>query len=130
MNPALWEMLLSAVLILEIPALLSSLFLGLYSLRLRPRPRGRWVALAMLVGLTVPWAGMLFGLILGLLLRLIFSDFWIPLLAGITIGVLYLQLRWTLLILAEWRESASAGETSKESEPEVDQEPEESSSPT
>ena len=58
----------------------------------------------MTVGLTVPWAGAAIGLIFGLLLSLAFSEFWVPLIAGTSIGVLYLQIRWTTLILTEWKE--------------------------
>ena len=58
----------------------------------------------MLVGLTVPWAGAAIGLVFGLLLSLAFSRFWVPLIAGTSVGVLYLQVRWTTLILTEWKE--------------------------
>ena len=58
----------------------------------------------MLVGLTVPWAGAAIGLVFGLLLSLAFSEFWVPLIAGTSVGVLYLQVRWTTLILTEWKE--------------------------
>ena len=66
----------------------------------------------MLVGLTVPWAGAAIGLFFGLLLSLAFSEFWVPLIAGISIGVLYLQFRWTTLILTEWKEPKYIPETS------------------
>ena len=51
-----------------------------------------------------PGGPRLLGLLLGVLLSLVFDSIWIPLFAGMAIGVLYLQLRWTQLILAEWRE--------------------------
>ncbi len=104
MNSTLWELLFSAALLLEIPALVSSVFLGMSARRIEPRPKPRWVWLAMGIGLTIPWAGVLMGLVIGTLLSLAFNTVWIPLLAGISIGVIYLQLRWTQLILAEWRD--------------------------
>jgi hypothetical protein len=123
-NSALWELLLSAVLVLEIPALVSSLILGIAALHMDDRPRTRWVLLAMGVGLSIPWAGAVLGLLLGVLLSLVFDAIWIPLLAGLTIGVLYLQIRWTQLILAEWGEPSGSEESepsgSEESEPEVE----------
>jgi hypothetical protein len=114
MNSALWELLLSAVLLLEIPALVSSLILGLAALHMDKRPPVRWVLLSMTVGLSIPWAGALLGLLLGVLLSLVFDSIWIPLFAGIAIGVLYLQLRWTQLILAEWREGITPAESATE----------------
>jgi len=123
-NSALWELLLSAVLLLEIPALVSSLTLGIISRRIRPRPRPLWVGLAMLVGLTVPWAGAAVGVLLGLLLSLAFAHVWVPLLAGICVGVLYIQLRWTQLILAEWRDAQPSKKTeAKTAEDDVKEDP-------
>lgn len=78
----------------------------------------------MLVGLTVPWAGAAIGLVFGLLLSLAFSEFWVPLIAGTSVGVLYLQVRWTTLILTEWKEPKYVPDN------ESDENPGESSSPT
>ena len=108
MNPALSELLLSTVLLLELPALVSGTILVLESRKLDPGPPVRWVILGAAVGLSIPWAGVALGLVLTVFLGLALQSFWIPLVIGVSVSVIYLQVRWTQLILAEWREAGGA----------------------
>jgi hypothetical protein len=118
-NPALSELLLSTVLLLELPALVSGTVLVLESRKLEPAPPLKWVILAAAVGLSIPWTGVALGLVLTVFLGLATKSFWIPLVIGVSVSVLYLQLRWTQLILAEWREAREVGsaETNLDAEP-------------
>ena len=113
MNPALSELLLSTVLLLELPALVSGTVLVLKSRKIEPTPPLKWVILAAAVGLSIPWTGVALGLVLTVFLGLATKSFWIPLVIGVSVSVLYLQLRWTQLILTEWREASEGTSAQK-----------------
>jgi len=106
-NTAIWELILSAVLLLEMPALVSAAILLSRARKLDPQPTRRQLGIGIGIGLTIPWAGGLIGLVLSVLLGLL-TDYTggptavMPVLISTVLSVLALQLWWTRLVLGVW----------------------------
>ena len=102
MNTAIWELILSAVLLLELPALVSAALLLMRAKKADPKPTRKQQGIAVGIGLTIPWAGGLIGLVLGGVLSLATDNVVLPLILSTILSVLALQYWWTRLVLGEW----------------------------